>query len=82
MITFTVGGGEVVCDPEGASVHQVGDGLVVEVPIQYRRADGQIDIGSVYIGTEGMDVLVHEARRWGEVRALVARSTLDSGEPT
>lgn len=73
MMTFEVGGGQVVCDPEGASVHEMATGLVVEVPVQYRRPDGRIDVGSVYIGTEPVEVLVREAHRWGRVRAQSAQ---------
>lgn len=80
MITFTLGSGEVVCDPEGASVYDVGGTLVVDVPIQYRRPDGQIDVGSVYIGTEPMELLVREARRWGEQRAHNAHSDPNVGQ--
>jgi len=73
MMEFEVGGGQVVCDPEGATVHHGATGLIVEVPIQYRRPDGQIDVGSIYIGTEPVEVLVREAHRWGRLRAQSAQ---------
>lgn len=72
MIRKKVEGGELVIDPAGASVIETKHAIVVEVPVQYRRKDGVIDVGSVYIGTEPLSVVEREAHIWAAGRARSA----------
>jgi hypothetical protein len=78
MIVEEMGGGRLVVDPEAAWIHYIKGEIMVEIPIQFVRPDGLIDAGSVYLGTEPVDVAVREAHRWAENRALVAQFGSDS----
>ena len=74
MIRIDVAGGVLVIDPSGASVMETGRSIVVNVPVQLRRDDGVVEVGSVYVGTEPVEVVVREARRWAAGCAQSARS--------
>lgn len=77
MRTEQLSRGKVVIDVEGAVVHEGESYLVVEIPVQYRYGS-KVEVGSVYLGSEAVSVLVREARRWGDDRARIARSKAKS----
>lgn len=79
MIEIEVEGGRLIIDPAGGVVHSLGASLMVEIPVQFRHSTG-IEVGSVWVGTEPLDLIVREAHIWHRNRALPAHRRTGSAE--